>query len=181
MSSHSHISHEAPEPRLPRPLRFVVGIVRFEAWITALAGGYAVFIGLLSLMVSPRHWQFAAAASIVGAAALGFAAILFRVRRGLARLSERSRLQHVIVHALMLPPAIALFIASTSVVNQGGTDGPFADGGQGLVGLLGMSYLFISIATIVILLLGRSTRSAFATRSEVSGTRSANDSLHAAC
>jgi hypothetical protein len=140
--------------------------VRFEAWITALAGGYAAFLGLMSLMVAPRHWQFAAAASIVGAAALGFAATLFRVRRGLVRLSGRSRLQHVIVHALMLPPAIALYIASTSVVNQSGTDGPFADGGQGLVGFLGMSYPLVSIATIAILLLDRSTRSAFATGNE---------------
>jgi hypothetical protein len=66
----------------------------------------------------------------------------------------------------MLPPGVALYIVTASLANhQRGTDGPFADGGQGLLGLLGMTYPIVSIMTIAILLLHRATRAAFATPS----------------
>jgi hypothetical protein len=154
-------SVEAPVPPLPRPLRIVLGMVRFEAWLTALTAGYCASIGLLVLAVAPSKWWFAALVLGIGGATGGLAALLFRVRRGVRALASTWIRRAVAVHGMLLPPGIALYVVTAPLVNRPGTDGPFADGGQGLIGMLGVAYPTVSVIAIAILVLHRSTRSAF--------------------
>jgi hypothetical protein len=146
-----------------RALNLVRRMVHFEAWLTAITGGVLFLTGMLSLVVAPQHWWIGGGLVLIGGVGLGLAATFFAIRHGLGQLSHRSRLLGIAVHTVLLPPGIALY-ALVSSTPQRGTDGPFADGGQGLVGLLAITYPVVSIVAIGTLLLHRATRTAFSTR-----------------
>jgi hypothetical protein len=105
----------------------------------------ALFLALLSAVSGPEWLGFAAGVLGIGFGLLGFAVFLWMLRSKLRARFNRWRLVTFLVQVGLIVVGIVL-VQLVSGYQPGtpqnpGTDGPFADGSEGAIGLSG--YLFV--------------------------------------
>jgi hypothetical protein len=139
-------------PTAPRSVRFTDASLTIEAASTALASLIIALVGVLAaLLGSP----------VAGAATVGVAIAVLVVAASLRWLqvhalfgSAPMRLLTVLVQVPLAAGGIALFAVSSylndhaGTAQSPGTDGPFADGITGFIGLLGLAYVLSSLAVV---------------------------------
>ena len=137
----------------PKPIRVARMTVRVQAYMTAYVAGLAVLLAAVGLVSGLA--PLAAAAAGVGILLAGGAWSLGALGRALVA----SRMARWVVSAVeglvLLPAGLAMIVAADRAAADAGTpanpgtDGPFADGGVGALGLLGYAYLCGAIVVLL--------------------------------
>lgn len=123
-----------------------------------IASAMAIFIGLLSLAAAPGYGLLAAVTLAIGLGSVALGFFLWWLTRALRRGSVLARWITLVVEVLGAAGGAALYaLAMDAQAHAGtaanpGTDGPFADGGVGILALTGL--LFMIGGAVVTMLLG---------------------------
>jgi hypothetical protein len=144
----------APGPGVPRQIRVSRGILAAQSLGVGCGGALALSLALFSFAVG-TSWLFFLASSGVGLGLLTIAAILGWLRTKLSASVDLWTLAVAMVQVGLIFSG-ATVLALTSNYQPGtpqtpGTDGPFADGGEGAIAL--MSYLSVGGGAAITVLL----------------------------
>lgn len=148
----------------PRAVRGVWGALSVQAVGTVTLGVIAFAVGVISALSGSQWLVLAAVSCSVGVAASGLGAVLLLLSRRIDQRSRRVRLITIGVQSMLVPVGIALLaVANYATEHAGtpqnpGTDGPFADGEIGLIGLLGYAYVLGGLIVIALLVWSRQFR-----------------------
>ena len=114
------------------------------------------FLGLLILVAGAKWWWLAGLFALIGMGALGVGAFLAWSVAKLGPHHPRWNFGIFILEIPLIPLGLFLIVLEASYSpgspQNPGTDGPFADGGNGLLALLGLAWTVGGVATILILI-----------------------------
>jgi hypothetical protein len=141
-------------PKLSRGIRLSRGAVVIQAVTTAIAGAFALLLALMTA-ASGREWLlFGLAVFALACALAGLAWFLFWLRSKMGHPTARWRVGALVTEILLFPAGVALAWAAeyanehAGTPQNPGTDGPFADGGAGAIGLMGYAYVIGALVVI---------------------------------
>ena len=138
-----------------------------QAFATSAMGILALLLAAASLAAGAQGLPFAALSLGVGVLSGLIAAGMFLASAKLGLLSVRARHLTILFEVLLVVPGVALWaVGSYAAQHAGmptssGTDGPFADGGEGLIALIGLAYVAGAVVITGLLLLAPTVRKSF--------------------
>lgn len=138
-----------------------------QGFATSAIGVMAVLLAVASAASGAQYLLLAGLSLVVGALSGLIAAGMFIASAKLGLLSVRTRHLTILFEVLLFAPGIALWsFGSYATQHTGtpanpGTDGPFADGGQGLIALTGLSYAAGAVVVVGLLLFAPMVRRSF--------------------
>ncbi len=139
----------------------------FQGFATLGLGVMALLLAVASVAAGAQYLVLAALSLVVAALSALIAAGLFIASAKLGLLSVRARWLTIWAELLLFAPGIALAAFGTYATQHAGTptnpgtDGPFADGGQGLIALTGTAYAVGAVVVVAILVFAPTVRRSF--------------------
>jgi hypothetical protein len=148
-----------------------LGIARrtlvIQGFATSAVGIMALLLSAATAVSGARWLPLAGVLLVVSAVSGLIAAGMFIASAKLGFLSVRARYLTILSEVLLLAPGAALFSLGNywsqhaGTPANPGTDGPFADGGQGLIALVGLSYAAGAVVIVGVLLFVPTVRRSF--------------------
>jgi hypothetical protein len=140
-----------------------------QGFATLAISVMALFLALASVASGVQYLALSGLALVVVALSALIATGMFIASAKLGSPSVRVRHFTVLAELLLFVPGVALAAFGTYATQHAGTpatpgtDGPFADGGEGLIALTGIAYAGGAVVVIAVLLLAPSVRRSFRT------------------
>jgi hypothetical protein len=140
---------------LPLWVRISRGVLAAQSVATSCLGAIGVLVATLSLGAGTQWLPFVAATFGVSAVALGAAFGLWKLKSMLTRIPDRWMLVTIATETVLFSIGVALFeLIGRAPQPSQGTDGAFADGGAGALGLVAYAYV-AGVLVVVLLTLNR--------------------------
>jgi hypothetical protein len=159
--------HVSPAGSYSRALGFARATLVLQGFATSALGVMALLLAA-AIAASGAQWLPLAGLSLVVAALIAsIAAGMFIGSAKLGLLSSRARYLTILAELLLSAPGVALVALGNHAMQHAGTpanpgtDGPFADGGEGLIALAGMAYAGGAVVIMSLLLFAPTVRRGF--------------------
>jgi hypothetical protein len=137
--------------RLPLELKLARAALIGQSGITGFTGLGAIGLGGLVGVTGGRQWLLLALAMFGGGVGLvTLAALLWWLRPHLGTRWDMWKATALVIEAALIPLGMWLL----SFPQSTDTHGPFADGGEGAIGLLGLAYSGGAVVILLVLLHG---------------------------
>ena len=164
---HSWWQQVSPAGSFSRALGVARRTLVIQAFATSATSLLALLLAAVSLTAGAQELPFAALSLGVAVLSGLIATGMFLASAKLGLLSVRARHLTIVFEVLLFVPGVALWaLGSYAAQHAGtptnpGTDGPFADGGEGLIALVGMAYAAGAVVITGPLLLAPTVRKSF--------------------
>ncbi len=157
----------SPAGSYSRALRIARRMLVIQGCATSAIGITSLLLSAATAVLGARWLLLAGVLLIVSAVSGLITAGMFIASAKLGLLSVRARYLTILSEVLLFAPGVALFSLGNYATQHAGTpanpgtDGPFADGGEGLIALVGLSYAAGAVVVLGVLLFVPTVRRSF--------------------